>query len=167
MSEYPSSSTLGAAIRQTRPFGGLEHLVFLAVQRAAADLTQQAGDLLRPFGVSGAQYNVLRILRGAGGDGLACGEIADRLVSRDPDMTRLLDRMQKQGFVTRARASDDRRVVMTRITPEGLRILDELDEPMAALHRRQLGHLGQTRLRALAALLDEVLASSEPVTTSA
>lgn len=161
MSEYPQPSTLGAAIKQTRPFGGLEHLVFLAIQRAAADLTQQAGDLLRPFGVSGAQYNVLRILRGASGEGLACGEIADRLVARDPDMTRLLDRMQKQGLVTRSRAKDDRRVVTTRITAEGLRIVGELDEPMAALHRRQLGHLGQTRLRDLASLLDEVLAPSE------
>jgi DNA-binding MarR family transcriptional regulator len=161
MSEYPPASVLGDAIKQTRPFGGLEHLVFLAIQRAAADLTQQAGDLLRPYAVSGAQYNVLRILRGASGEGLACGEIADRLIARDPDMTRLLDRMQKQGLVTRSRASDDRRVVVTRITAEGLRIVGELDEPMAALHRRQLGHLGPTRLRDLAALLDEVLASQE------
>lgn len=166
MSEYPPQSTLGTAIKQTRPFGGLEHLVFLAIQRAAADLTQQAGELLRPYGVSGAQYNVLRILRGASGEGLSCGEIADRLVARDPDMTRLLDRMQKQRLVTRSRASDDRRVVTTRITPEGLRIVGELDEPMSALHRRQLGHLGQTRLRDLASLLDEVLAPSEAVLTA-
>lgn len=158
MSEYPPATSIGVAIKQGRPFSGIEHQVFLALQRAAADLGQGVAALLRPFGVSGAQYNVLRILRGAGEEGLACGEIADRLVTRDPDMTRLLDRMQRQGLVTRERASHDRRVVTTRITAEGRHILSQLDEPMAALHRRQLEHIDAARLRDLATLLDTVVA---------
>ena len=158
MSEYPPATSIGAAIKQSRPFGGIEHQVYLALQRAAADLTQQAATLLRPFGLSGAQYNVLRILRGAGPEGLPCGEIAERLLTRDPDMTRLLDRMQRQGLVTRERDSSDRRVVTTRITDQARDILSRLDEPVAALHRRQFAHMDAARLRELAALLDAVVA---------
>lgn len=162
MSEFPPATSIGAAIRQGRPFSGIEHQVYVALQRAAADLTQGTAALLRPFGLSGAQYNILRILRGAGDDGLACGEVADRLLTRDPDMTRLLDRMQRQGLVTRERASHDRRVVVARITPEGRHVLAQLDSPMAALHRRQLGHIDAARLRELATLLDAVVATPPP-----
>lgn len=157
MSQDQHTPTIATAIRQNRPFGGVEHEVYLAIQRAAADLSQEAAALLRPHGLSGAQYNILRILRGAGTDGLACGEIANRLVTRDPDMTRLLDRMERQGLVTRERASHDRRVVTARITPQGKHLLAQLDEPMAALHRRQFAHMDQSRLRELAALLDDVV----------
>ena len=162
MSEYPPATSIGAAIKQNRPFSGVEHQVYLALQRAAADLTQQAAVLLRPFGLSGAQYNILRILRGAGAEGLACGEIAERLLTRDPDMTRLLDRMQRQGLVTRERASHDRRVVTTRITAQGRHVLSQLDEPMAGMHRRQLAHMDAARLRDLATLLDAVVAGPHP-----
>lgn len=165
MSQDTHTPSIATAIRQGRPFSGVEHQVFLAIQRAAADLTQESAALLRPHGLSGAQYNILRILRGAGDEGLACGEIADRLVTRDPDMTRLLDRMERQGLVTRARASHDRRVVTTRVTEEGKNILAQLDEPMAALHRRQFAHMDATRLRELATLLDEVV-SPAPSPTS-
>jgi DNA-binding MarR family transcriptional regulator len=134
VSEYPPATSIGAAIKQNRPFGGIEHQVYLALQRAAADLTQQAAVVLRPFGLSGAQYNVLRILRGAGPEGLACGEIAERLLTRDPDMTRLLDRMQRQGLVTRERDSND---------------------------RREFAHMDAARLRELATLLDSVVAGQE------
>lgn len=158
MSQHAPTTSIGAAIKQQRPFAGVEHQVYVALQRAAADLTQGTAALLRPFGVSGAQYNILRILRGAGSEGLACGEIAERLLTRDPDMTRLLDRMQRQGLVTRERASHDRRVVTTRITREAMDILDKLDEPMAALHRQQLAHMDAPRLRELATLLDAVVA---------
>lgn len=161
MSEYPPATSIGAAIKQTRPFGGIEHQVYLALQRAAADLTQQAAVVLRPFGLSGAQYNVLRILRGAGPDGLACGEIAERLLTRDPDMTRLLDRMQRQGLVTRERDGNDRRVVTTRITDQARDILSRLDGPVAALHRRQFAHMDAARLRELATLLDSVVTGQE------
>lgn len=160
MSQDTRTPSIATAIRQSRPFSGVEHQLYLSIQRAAADLVQDTAALLRPHGVSVAQYNILRILRGAGEEGLACGEIADRLVTRDPDMTRLLDRMQRQGLVTRERASHDRRVVTASITAEGRHLLAQLDEPMAALHRRQFAHMDQPRLRELATLLDDVVTTS-------
>jgi DNA-binding MarR family transcriptional regulator len=98
---------------------------------------------------------VLRILRGSP-EGLPCGEIASRMVNRDPDVTRLLDRLEKRELVSRCRENKDRRTVMTRITDEGLQLLGRLDEPVQSLHRRQLGHLGRERLRALTELLREM-----------
>jgi DNA-binding MarR family transcriptional regulator len=110
--------------------------------------------LLKPYSLSGTQYNILRILRGAGEKGLACREVGGRLISRDPDMTRLLDRMESRGLIARAREAQDRRVVKTRITAEGLRLLDELDKPVHDLHRRQWRHLPAKQLRQLSILLD-------------
>lgn len=153
-------SRIADAIKPSKPFDGPEHEVFLAIQRVASELAQGVAELLKPRGLSAAQYNVLRILRGAGEVGLACGEVADRLITRDPDMTRLLDRLEGQGLVTRARSAADRRVVTTRITDQGLAVLAELDEPLAALHRHQLGHLGEEKLAALLALLEEATPSS-------
>lgn len=108
--------------------------------------------VLKSEEVSLTQYNVLRILRGAP-DGLPCGEIANRMITRDPDVTRLLDRLEKRGLISRCRESDDRRTVMVRISSEGLKLLARLDEPVQAVHRRQLGHLGPDRLQALSELL--------------
>jgi len=108
--------------------------------------------VLKTEDLSGTQYNVLRILRGAP-EGLACGEIAGRMITRDPDVTRLLDRLEKRGLISRCRETKDRRTVMTRITSAGVKLLANLDEPVQAAHRRQLGHLGPKRLRALAELL--------------
>src|SRR5258708_10853458 len=102
--------------------------------------------------LSGQQYNVLRILRGSP-EGLPCGEIASRMITRDPDITRLRDRLEKRGLISRCRETKDRRMVMARITPEGLKLLARLDEPVEAAHRKQLGHLGRERLRALTELL--------------
>ncbi len=134
---------------------GLEQAAFLALQRLAADLGQEVAELLKPAGLSPAQYNVLRILRGAGDRGLPCGEIAARMITKDPDITRLLDRLEKRGLVTRARESGDRRVVTTRITDEAIALLASLDEPVVELHRRQLAPLGEARLEELLALLEE------------
>jgi len=134
---------------------GLEQAAFLELQRLAADLGQDVAELLKPAGLSAAQYNVLRILRGAGQAGLPCGEIAARMISKDPDITRLLDRLEKRRLVTRARESGDRRVVTTRITGEARTLLAGLDEPVAELHRRQLAALGEAKLEALLALLRE------------
>ncbi len=108
--------------------------------------------VLKAEELSPTQYNVLRILRGAL-EGLPCGEIASRMITRDPDITRLLDRLEKRGLISRCRETKDRRTVMTRITPEGLKLLARLDEPVQAGHRKQLGHLGRERLRALTELL--------------
>ena len=104
--------------------------------------------------LSGSQYNILRILRGAGEDGLPCSEISERLVSRDPDVTRLLDRMEKRGLVVRGRWSADRRVVTARITKEGMELANRLDAPVIENHRRQLGHMKKKDLRALIDLLE-------------
>jgi DNA-binding MarR family transcriptional regulator len=108
--------------------------------------------VLKIADLSTTQYNVLRILRGSR-EGLPCGEIASRMITRDPDVTRLLDRLEKRGLISRCREAKDRRTVMARITPEGLKLLARLDEPVEAAHRQQLGHLGRERLRALTELL--------------
>ena len=108
--------------------------------------------ILKTEDLSATQYNVLRILRGTLA-GLACGEIASRMITRDPDVTRLLDRLEKRGLISRCRETRDRRTVMARITPEGLKVLDRLDEPVQTAHRQQLGHLGVQRLQELTELL--------------
>jgi DNA-binding MarR family transcriptional regulator len=108
--------------------------------------------ILKTEALSPTQYNVLRILRGSP-EGLPCGEIGSRMITRDPDVTRLLDRLEKRELISRSRETKDRRTVMARITPDGLKLLARLDEPVQAGHRKQLGHLGLERLRALADLL--------------
>lgn len=132
----------------------LEEQAFVAVMRTADALTRKAGAVLKPTGLSETQYNVLRILRGAGAEGLACSEVGCRMISRDPDITRLLDRLESRGLISRAREEKDRRVVKTYITDAGLRILAELDGPVQELHRRQLGHMSREKLRQLLRLLE-------------
>lgn len=145
-------------IKQQRPFRSLEEEVALNLLRTANALAQGFAPQLRETDLTGTQYNVLRILRGAGKDGLPCGEIAARMITKDPDITRLLDRLQRRGLVARERDSADRRVVVTRIAKEGLALLAELDEPVVATHARLLGHLGPRKLRQLATLLEEARA---------
>ena len=127
---------------------------FLNLQRTADVLMQGIEAVLKPFLLSPTQYNVLRILRGAGPEGLACRQIGERMLTRDPDITRLLDRLEARKLVTRSREQKDRRVLTTRITEAGLEILKQLDAPIAQAHRKQLGHLGEARLRTLSSLLD-------------
>jgi DNA-binding MarR family transcriptional regulator len=115
-------------------------------------LSRRPAQVLKTEDLSATQYNVLRILRGAP-EGLTCGEVANRMITRDPDITRLLDRLEKHGLISRSREAKDRRMVLTRITPEGLALLARLDRPVQEAHRKQLGHLGAERLRALAELL--------------
>jgi DNA-binding MarR family transcriptional regulator len=138
--------------RKTRRAGGPEEAAFLDLLRTTDMLSRGLVGVLRSEDLSSTQYNVLRILRGAP-DGLPCGEIAGRMITRDPDVTRLLDRLEKRKLITRSRETRDRRTVMGRISPEGLKLLARLDEPVQAAHRKQLGHLGRERLRALAELL--------------
>jgi DNA-binding MarR family transcriptional regulator len=138
--------------RKTRRAGGPEEAAFLDLLRTTDMLSRGLVGVLRSGDLSSTQYNVLRILRGAP-DGLPCGEIAGRMITRDPDVTRLLDRLEKRKLITRSRETRDRRTVMGRISPEGLKLLARLDEPVQAAHRKQLGHLGRERLRALAELL--------------
>jgi DNA-binding MarR family transcriptional regulator len=134
----------------------IEERIFIALLKTADALGQEAEQLVRSENLTGTQYNVLRILRGAGNEGLACREIGERLISHDPDITRLLDRMEKRRLITRERQKDDRRVVKTRITGQGLELLKPLDQPMRDLHKRQFRHMAATRLKILIATLEEV-----------
>ena len=138
-----------------------QSLVFVSLLRTADAFTRGAEALVKTAGLSGAQYNILRVLRGAGDDGLGCSEIGCRLISRDPDITRLLDRMESRGLIARARETKDRRVVTTRITSEGLRVLRSLDEPMQQLHHKQLRHLPEKKLRQLLLLLEQARGQEE------
>ena len=140
-------------IRQKKPFRRVEDEAFVNLLRTVDALMQGVAATLKPSGLSPAQYNVLRILRGAGPDGLACREIGERMITKDPDITRLLDRLEERDLISRSRDRADRRVITTRITDKGLRILKELDKPIEELHVRQLGHLGEQRLRSLVTLL--------------
>jgi DNA-binding MarR family transcriptional regulator len=129
-----------------------EEAVFLELLRTTDTLTRRLITVLKGDDLSSNQYNVLRILRGSP-EGLPCGEIASRMITRDPDITRLLDRLEKRNLISRCRETKDRRMVMARITPDGLKLLGRLDEPIEEAHRKQLGHLGRERLRALTELL--------------
>ncbi len=135
-----------------RRIGCPEEDAFLDLLRTTDMLSRGMVGVLKREELSPTQYNVLRILRGAP-EGLPCGEIANRMITRDPDVTRLLDRMEKRRLISRCRETKDRRTVMARITPEGLKVLGRLDEPVLAGHRRQLGQLGRERLAALTELL--------------
>lgn len=150
------SRSLRRELQQRKPFKSLEEEAFLNLARTDTLLSDAMDRLLAAHGVSAAQYNVLRILRGAGPAGLGRNEIRDRLIARMPDVTRLLDRMEDAGLVTRARDGDDRRSVQTRLTKQGRALVDSLDRPVAAEHRKRLGHLTAAELRALVALLTRV-----------
>jgi DNA-binding MarR family transcriptional regulator len=129
-----------------------EEIAYLDLLRTTDMLSRGPSQALKTEDLSSTQYNVLRILRGAP-EGLPCGEIGNRMITRDPDITRLLDRLEKRHFISRSRESKDRRMVLTRITPEGLKVLSRLDEPVQEAHRKQLGHLGRERLLELSELL--------------
>lgn len=145
------------ARKQTGPLS-LENRVFVSLLKTSDSLAQEIERILKGQGLTATQYNVLRILRGAEPNGLACREVGDRMISHDPDMTRLLDRMEKRRLITRERQKEDRRVVRTRITPEGLALLKKLDEPVRSLHCQQFRHMQPARIKLLEELLDEVAA---------
>jgi DNA-binding MarR family transcriptional regulator len=140
--------------------------VFVALLKATDALALQADQLLRGSGLSGTQYNVLRILRGAEPQGLACRAIGDRMISHDPDITRLLDRMEKLHLITRERQTNDRRVVKTRITAAGLAALKVLDQPVHEMHQQQFAHMSAAQLKTLSRLLEKLqsgLAPGKPI----
>lgn len=149
----PALSALARELRKRRPFDSPAQEAYLNIIRTAAVLANDAERLLRPHGLSASTYNVLRILRGAGDGGMACSQVGAQMVARVPDVTRLIDRLERSGLAERARTSADRRVVTTRITPAGLRLLAALDGPVLALHEAQLGHMPAKDLRALSDLL--------------
>ena len=146
-------------LKQVKPLPGREEELYLNLARTTEALSWKIGELLKTYELTGVQYNALRILRGAGSEGLRCGEISERLITRDSDITRLLERLENRGLISRERKEEDRRQVITRISESGLQLLSEIDEPMTLLHRRQLGHLGESMIEELNALL--VLARSQ------
>lgn len=147
------ASDLRREIKQRKPFGSLEQEAQLAIERTAAVLGHAFAEALKPYGITGTQYNVLRILRGAGAAGLCRNEVRERLIAQVPDVTRLLDRLEDAGLIERARDGVDRRQVSTRITDAGRGLLRTLDAPVAAEHQRLLGHLSASELRTLSTLL--------------
>ncbi len=150
------SPDLRSEIRQSRPFSSPEQEAFLSIGRTWAVLEHMFSEALRPYGITATQYNVLRILRGAGERGLCRAEVMERMITMVPDATRLLDRMESAGLIERQRSSEDRRFVTTRITAQGAALLEELEEPVRELHRRHLGGLEESALRELVDLLTRV-----------
>jgi DNA-binding MarR family transcriptional regulator len=154
------NSTLQAEIKQGRPFSSPQEEAYLNLVRTAALLQHAASEALKPYGVTHTQYNVLRILRGAGKTGLCRHEIRDRMLTAVPDVTRILDRLSKAELVSRHRDAVDRRLVTARITKKGLELLASLDGPTLELHQRLLGHMSDERLERLSGLLSEARAGA-------
>jgi DNA-binding MarR family transcriptional regulator len=148
-------TSIQAELKQRKPYRTLEQEAVVSLARTAALLEHAAADVLKPYGLTPTQYNALRILRGSEPEGLGRNEVRDRLVSPVPDASRLLDRLVEQGLVVRTRGREDRRVVVARITRAGLDLIAPLDGVLERLHRRQLGHLGERKLRTLVNLLAE------------
>lgn len=128
----------------------------LNIVRTSEVLQRAVADFLKEFDLSPVQYNVLRILRGAGSSGATCSQIGERLLTRDPDITRLLDRMEARGLIGRARSSEDRRAIITRISGAGLKVVDSIDRPLQAMTQSKLGNFGRGALAELIGELERV-----------
>lgn len=147
---------LQAELKQKIPFVSREQEAYLSLLRTADALQAEVEHRLKDFGLTNTQYNALRILRGAEPEGLPCREIGERMITHDPDVTRLLNRLEGRGFVARTRAKQDRRVIYGRITPTGLKLLREMDAPIEKYGREMLRHVGQEKLKQLIELLELV-----------
>ena len=145
-------------IKQRKPFRSRSEEAYLGLIRAGDDLKRLTTAVLEAGGVTLQQYNVLRILRGAGADGLPTLTIGERMIERTPGVTRLIDRMEKKGWVARKRCTEDRRRVWCKITDEGLALLEPLDDPVNALDDFLLGPLDETELIELIDYLDRIRA---------
>jgi DNA-binding MarR family transcriptional regulator len=141
-------------VSNRKPIPNLEEGAFIAVVRTADYLQRRAAEMFKQHGISPTQYNALRILRGAEAEGLACREVGERMLNHDPDITRLLDRLQSRGLIARSRGLKDRRVIRTRITPAGLDLLRSLDHPVEQFQRQLLGHMGARKVQSLIRLLE-------------
>ena len=140
-------------LQQTKPFQSLQEEALLNIVRTSAAMTDDMEELLKERGITNTQYNVLRILRGAEPEGLCRNELRDRMLTRMPDVTRLLDRMEEAGLVARSRDNEDRRLVSTRITPGGRKVVDDLDAPVQAYHKTRMAHVSDEQLQTLIDLL--------------
>ncbi len=148
-------SSVGEEIHQTKPFASLEEELLVSLLRTTDVLQERFEQMIRPFNISMTQYNVLRILRGAEPSGRTCGEIGERMIAREPDVTRLLERMEKAGLIKRTRDQSDRRVVVTRITSSGLKLLNEMEPKLREIDGL-LKPMGERKIETTLKLLDEV-----------
>lgn len=148
--------TLLEELRQTKPFASLEEEALLSIVRTSAVLMDEFEQMLKPHGITATQYNVLRILRGSEPGGLCRNELRDRMLTRMPDVTRLLDRMEEAGLVERARGAEDRRMVGTRITKDALRLLAKLDKVVAEDQKRRFQGVSGKQLQSLIDVLGKV-----------
>ena len=150
-------SVLQRKLKQTKPFSSQQEEVLILLQMAAHRLGEPLHRTMRAVGLTPNQYNVLRILRGAGAEGLPCGEIGCRMITRDPDVTRLTDRLVRRGFATRTTVAGDRRVVRVAITLEGLSVLESLDRTVEKMPLDMLAPLGAVELAQLRAVLETLI----------
>jgi DNA-binding MarR family transcriptional regulator len=147
------ASNLREEIKQTKPFDSLQEELWLNLSRTAAIVGHSIEQALRPHGLSPTQYNVLRILRGAGARGRCQYEIAARLVAQVPDVPRIIDRMEKAGWVSRQRGTQDRRVVIAALTEAGRALVNQLDEPMGQIQNGIFEFMTPFEMEQLIALL--------------
>ena len=154
------SANLQSEIKQKKPFPRVTAEALLSVLRTAAVLEHQVNETLKPYGITHTQYNVLRILRGAGDNGLCGREVGERMVSRVPDVSRLLDRMEDTGLIKRERDPGDRRHVTARITRKGLAMLDQATPELEAVERARAGEIPTSQLQQLIEVLSTVRGNS-------
>ena len=150
------SAKLAAEIHQNKPFAHPEEEALLNLVRTHEFLSQRQTGFFKQFQLTPTQYNILRILRGAGKDGVTCSRASERMVKADPDITRLFDRLEARKLLQRERSAQDRRVVVSRITAEGLKLVDAIDEPLAELHKRCMGRIGRKKLAQLIEILESL-----------
>lgn len=151
----PMTASLREELHKSQPFDTPEQEAYLNLVRTAQQLIASEECFMHKFGLSGPKYNVLRILRGIGGKGAPCSVIRERMVTRVPDITRLIDRLEADGLVTRHRVEHDRRLVLVRPTKKALSRLNEMDQPLLEVHREQLGHMSVEELNTLSRLLEQ------------
>ena len=151
-----SMGTLGDELKQRKPFRNIREEAILNIWRTGDVLAARLEDLLQTRDLSRTQYNALRILRGAGRDGLPCGEVAARMLTRGPDVTRMLDRLSRRGLARRGRVREDRRIILARITPRGMELLTELDAPVAKLIDEITGHIKESQFGTLIKILERL-----------
>lgn len=154
-------SKLQAEIKKQHPFESPAQEAYLNLLRTGSVLSAEFDRRFKEAGISAPKYNVLRILRGVGDNGLPSLDIAPRMITRVPDVTRIVDRLIAQGYVQRHQVREDRRVKMVRITPKGQELLARLDGPITALHHKQLSHLSSEELTELSRLLEKARSSGD------
>ncbi len=152
---------LAHEIRQGRPFSSLQQAAVLGLMRTTDQVRRRLAAVVEPYGVTLQQYNVLRILRGSSPKPLPTLEIAARLIEQTPGITRLLDRLEAKGLVSRVRCAEDRRQILCSIAPAGLALLEQMDEPVDVIDREALSMLTLEQVEQLITLHDAIRAGNE------